>query len=145
MRVSELIRSMAEDFPSVQVVADEAALARTVEVPRRLMVQALHGIMKNARQASAADAEVEVHVIDRPGSAFLELKIKDHGMGMSEHVLSRVGEPFFTRKPTGEGMGLGVFFARSVVEQMDGRIELESREGEGTCVHVELPWISSDS
>lgn len=145
VRVSELIRSMAEDFPPVQVVADEAALARTVDVPRRLMVQALHGIMKNARQASAADAEVEVHVIDRPGSGFLELKIKDHGMGMSEHVLSHVGEPFFTRKPTGEGMGLGVFFARSVVEQMDGRIELESREGEGTCVHVELPWSSSES
>jgi two-component system sensor histidine kinase RegB len=142
VRVSELVEATAEEFPPVQILADEAVLGRRVEVPRRLMLQALHGIMKNARQASTPDDEIQIRVMDRPGSDLLALEIRDQGSGMNSHVLRHVGEPFFTQKPAGEGMGLGVFFARSVVEQMNGRIEFVSREGEGTRVHIGLPWSS---
>lgn len=140
--VSELIETIAEDFFHVRISADDSILERRVEIPRRLMVQALRGIMKNARQASAVDDLIEIIVAEGTDVDFLRLQIKDQGTGMSESVLRHVGEPFYTQKPTGEGMGLGVFFARSVVEQMNGTIELESREGEGTCVSIELPWGS---
>ena len=59
---------------------------------------------------------------------------------MSASVRERAGEPFFTTKVTGQGMGLGLFFARSVFEQLGGGLNLESVPGEGTTVKVEMPW-----
>jgi signal transduction histidine kinase len=45
--------------------------------------------------------------------------------------------PFVSRKPT--GFGLGAFEARQLVEAMGGRLEVESREGVGTCFRIALP------
>ena len=58
---------------------------------------------------------------------------------MEPEELSRAGEPFFTTKPPGRGMGLGLFIARSVVEQLGGSLELDSRVGAGTTATVRLP------
>lgn len=142
VRVSELIDAIADGFSPFRVRAEDSTLARTVEIPRRLMVQALRGIMKNARQASGETDEIEVKVMVSTQIEGIQIQIQDHGDGMSEDVLRHVGEPFFTQKPPGEGMGLGVFFARSVVEQVNGRLELDSQAGSGTYVRIELPWNS---
>ena len=57
---------------------------------------------------------------------------------MSPEVLARVGEPFFSTKPPGQGLGLGLFIARTLSEQMGGRLSLESRPGKGTTATVEI-------
>ena len=138
--VSELIEAISEGFSPLRVRGEDSIRSRTVEIPRRLMVQALRGIMKNARQASGETGEIELELVASTQVEGLEIQIRDHGMGMSEDVLRHVGEPFFTQKPPGEGMGLGVFFARSVVEQMNGRVDIESEAGSGTSVRIALPW-----
>jgi two-component system sensor histidine kinase RegB len=58
---------------------------------------------------------------------------------MPPDVLARVGEPFFTTKRPGAGLGLGVFLARSLCEQMGGRLTLESSAGLGTTARMEIP------
>jgi two-component system sensor histidine kinase RegB len=57
---------------------------------------------------------------------------------MTPEVLARVGEPFFSTKPPGRGLGLGLFIARTLSEQMGGRLYLESRPGRGTTATVEI-------
>ena len=52
-------------------------------------------------------------------------------------VLPSVCEPFFTTRQ--EGTGLGLAIAKRYVEQNGGRLEIESRPGEGTTVRVRLP------
>jgi two-component system sensor histidine kinase RegB len=69
----------------------------------------------------------------------LRIVVKDSGRGMTREVLQRAGEPFFTTKEPGSGMGMGLFLARSVIERIDGQLEIQSAAGEGTTVRVTLP------
>ena len=58
---------------------------------------------------------------------------------MSADHLSHAGEPFFTTKPAGDGTGLGLFVARSSIEQLGGSLSLSSTVGQGTTATVILP------
>jgi len=59
------------------------------------------------------------------------------GRGGGRADLPHVFDPYFTTKRTGTGLGLAI--ARKVVEALGGSIRMESREGEGTRVEIELP------
>jgi signal transduction histidine kinase len=55
---------------------------------------------------------------------------------MDEVTLARAGEPFFTTKPAGAGFGLGLFLARTFVEEWGGQFSLSSEPGRGTVAAV---------
>ena len=63
----------------------------------------------------------------------LRLSIEDNGIGMPENIREQIFSAFFTTKPVGEGTGLGLSITRSIIEEKhDGKIEVESKEGEFT-------------
>jgi two-component system sensor histidine kinase RegB len=105
--------------------------------PPGLIARAIVNIVRNALQASPAQAGVDLLSSAEAGT--VTIRIIDTGTGMPEDVLARAGEPFYTTKPPGEGTGLGLFVARSTVEQLGGRVTISSREGTGTTVTVTLP------
>jgi two-component system sensor histidine kinase RegB len=57
---------------------------------------------------------------------------------MAPELLARVGEPYFSTKAPGRGLGLGLFIARTLSEQMGGRLRLDSSPGRGTTATVEI-------
>ena len=68
----------------------------------------------------------------------LGVSIRDNGVGMSEETRKRIFEPFFsTRKGYGTGLGLSITYG--IIKKLGGRIEVQSREGEGTTFTVLLP------
>jgi PAS domain S-box-containing protein len=67
------------------------------------------------------------------------LSVRDTGTGMSEEVLRSAVEPFFTTKEPGKGSGLGLSQVYGTVRQSDGAMEIDSRVGVGTAVHLFLP------
>lgn len=69
----------------------------------------------------------------------VEFHVIDSGHGIPDELLERVFEPFFTTKRPGQGTGLGLSICKSIVEQFDGSIEIQSTVGEGTAVSVSLP------
>ena len=66
------------------------------------------------------------------------IRIQDDGVGMDEATRQRAFEPLFTTKPEGQGTGLGLSVSRAIVEAYDGRIDVESTLGAGSCFVVEL-------
>ncbi|MBF5043430.1 HAMP domain-containing histidine kinase [Aggregicoccus sp. 17bor-14] len=113
------------------------ALQATVRGPPRALARVLRGLVKNALQASPAEARVRVSAERVDGA--LRVAVQDSGRGMSPETLARAGEPFFTTKAPGEGMGLGLFLTRALLEQLGGSLELSSRPGEGTTAALVLP------
>jgi signal transduction histidine kinase len=71
------------------------------------------------------------------GAGDVLIEVRDTGGGIPSHVLPAVCEPFFTTRS--EGTGLGLAIAKRYVEQNGGRLEIESRVGEGTTVRIRLP------
>jgi PAS domain S-box-containing protein len=67
----------------------------------------------------------------------LQLEITDTGAGMTEEQIGHIFEPFYTTKS--QGLGLGMPYAKRVIEQHQGTINVESRPGVGTRIRVELP------
>ncbi len=71
---------------------------------------------------------------------YVNIFIKDNGMGMSREVKERVFEQFFTTKSVGKGTGLGLSISRQIVEDKhQGKLSCISALGEGTEFVIEIP------
>ncbi|WP_354317308.1 MULTISPECIES: ATP-binding protein [unclassified Pseudomonas] len=104
---------------------------------RDTLVGALLNLIENALQASDGPARLKVHLFRRDRT--LHLCVSDAGSGIDAELLTRLGEPFLTTKATGTGLGLAV--VKAVLRAHQGRLQLRSKVGRGTCVRVELPLI----
>ncbi len=69
--------------------------------------------------------------------------VRDDGVGMDESTRARVFDPFFTTKGP-KGMGLGMSVVYGIVERHNGKIDLESEPGRGTCFTVRMAAATSD-
>ncbi|WP_457555333.1 two-component system sensor histidine kinase NtrB [Candidatus Pyrohabitans sp.] len=99
--------------------------------------QVFINILLNAVQAINGAGEIRISTWSNAGEVFV--RICDTGMGIPEEHLTRIFEPFFTTRELGEGTGLGLAIAHGIVERHGGRIEVDSRPGEGSCFTVVLP------
>lgn len=72
---------------------------------------------------------------------YFVVKVLDHGPGIKEAVLERIFEPFFTTKDIDKGTGLGLATVRSIVEEHEGVVIVQSEVGSGSCFMVLLPVL----
>ena len=110
------------DSPPIPLLANSSALA-----------SAINNLLANALQAGATQLLVSAH---RAGDDVL-VRVVDNGRGMSRELLARIFEPFYTTRSNGTGLGLAV--VQSVVQAHQGKIEVASVEGEGSCFTLRLP------
>jgi signal transduction histidine kinase len=73
----------------------------------------------------------------------VHLVVEDTGEGMSESTQQQIFLPFFTTKDVDKGTGLGLSVVQGIVSAHQGRVEVESRLGEGTVFDVSFPYVSS--
>jgi signal transduction histidine kinase len=119
--------------PSVGIRMTDGERLRTVLV--NLVANSRDGI-RAAGEEAGRTGDIEVGCRGGPDGRVL-LWVADGGVGIPAGDLSRVFEPYFTSKRTGTGLGLAI--ARKVVDALGGTIRVESREGEGTRVEIDLP------
>ena len=93
-------------------------------------------IIENGLQAMNGNGKIFLSA-EKTTDSFVRILIRDTGHGVPADVVPRLFEPYFSTKTGGTGLGLAI--ARKNIEDNGGRIHVESKEGKGTTVTVDLP------
>ena len=80
-----------------------------------------------------------------PAGDYVEVCVSDTGTGMTEAVMHKAFEPFFTTKEVGKGSGLGLSQVLGFAKQSSGGVQIRTRIGEGTAVHIFLPRARTEA
>jgi len=132
-----IFRRQTPDTPKVELVREYATTAPAVHADPNQLKQALLNIYLNAQQAMPHGGTLRVGILTDPDDQRTSLRISDTGRGISAENLRRIFDPFFTTRARGTGLGLSI--ARRIVESFGGVILVESIEGHGTTVTIQLP------
>ncbi|MGL1956932.1 MAG: ATP-binding protein [Colwellia sp.] len=115
---------------------DLAPLPNIYAFPGKLN-QVFMNLLINARQSITDSGDIFIRTFQK--DLYVVIEIKDSGSGIAASVLPYIFTPFFTSKPVGEGTGLGLSISHGIIEQHDGKIEVISEEGKGSCFSVYIP------
>ena len=99
--------------------------------------QVFWNISLNAIRAMPAGGALTVHA--DPFDGGYRIVFSDSGRGMSEADLRRLFQPFRTGFPSGTGLGMAISYR--IVQEHGGKIDVQSRVGEGTAITVTLPAV----
>ncbi len=114
------------ELPNSPIVGrlDEASIHAAI---MNLMLNAIQAMPEGGTLTVACGSQNET----------LHISISDTGKGMTNEQIKSVFEPFYTTRA--QGLGLGMPYAKKIIEQHQGSIQVSSREGAGTRVEIELP------
>jgi signal transduction histidine kinase/CheY-like chemotaxis protein len=131
--------------PAIEVRVRIDPSSRFVISDANQLELALLNLAVNARDAMPAGGVLTIETrrttdVDRhlPKHEYVDLRVIDTGLGMTDEVRARAVEPFFTTKPVGQGTGLGLSQVYGVVRESGGALSIESEVGRGTTVCLTL-------
>jgi signal transduction histidine kinase len=136
----------------VEAAAEARGVAVHIQAPGPLppvtadaeaLTQVLVNLASNALDASPPGSRVELSAARDADE--LVLAVTDRGSGIAPQDLERIFRPFYTTKPVGQGTGLGLSICQGIVEQLGGRLGVQSRPGEGSRFEVRLPLTVPDA
>jgi two-component system NtrC family sensor kinase len=114
-----------------------------VWIDREQMKQVFMNLLLNAIQAMREGGSISIatRAVQRngaePSGEFVQVEIRDTGVGIPEENLQHIFDPFFTSKDEGSGLGLAV--SHQIVQEHGGFVTVESIVGKGTAFFVHVP------
>ncbi|MBF0544519.1 MAG: GHKL domain-containing protein [Candidatus Riflebacteria bacterium] len=123
----ELVMNLSPEIPAI--LGDSIRLEQVVL-----------NLISNARIAMESSGKEKTIKITSYRKEDLDvIEVEDNGPGIPEANMTKIFEPFFTTRAPGKGTGLGLSVTRKIIEEHKGKIEVESKVGEGALFRVILP------
>jgi signal transduction histidine kinase len=133
--VQNVVNLYAESVKSIQIEANLAPNFPLLSIDSEQITQALGNLIKNAIEAMPDGGTLNVST-QLVNEGKIRIKIQDTGIGMSPKTLAQIFTPYYTTKETGTGLGMAI--VQRIITDHDGQIFIESEEGIGTTVWIEL-------
>lgn len=119
----------------------------SIKTDKGMLVQLVWQLLDNAAQYSDEGDQIffKVYTVERTKKEITNcFVVKDNGVGMSKQFLEHIFEPFTREKNKMsnqvDGTGLGLYIVYQIVKLMNGEIQVESQENQGTCITVKLTF-----
>ena len=150
--LAELVRSTIEQM---HLMADEKDLSVIIDAPQPVYIsgdaarlkQVIVNLLDNAIKYTMAEGKIIFSVKAKPPKAILS--VKDNGIGIPSEAVPHVFERFYradkVRSRGLHGAGLGLPIVRLICQAHDGTVQVQSEQGAGTTVTVELPLADKSS
>ncbi|MGI9534666.1 MAG: PAS domain S-box protein [Thermodesulfobacteriota bacterium] len=102
----------------------------------------LSDLCMNAIDSMPGGGKLTIEVSNnKDKNGFSKISFTDKGTGIPKKILPFIFEPFFSTKPAGKGTGLGLAVAKRIIQDHGGNISIDSIEGKGTKVTINIPTI----
>ncbi|MBS4206170.1 PAS domain-containing protein [Lederbergia citrea] len=103
--------------------------------------QVVMNLIKNAIESMPLGGNIHIATTLMP-NGYVQIEVKDEGMGIPKEFLNRLGEPFYSNKEKGTGLGLMVSY--KIIENHRGTIQFTNNDEKGTTVTIKLPSDSGE-
>ncbi len=104
--------------------------------------QVFLNLIRNAADAIGEDGgTITIQSEFNQAQGNIRLSFADTGTGISEEDKEKIFDPFFSTKEAGKGTGLGLYISYTIIEEHEGKIEVESEPGKGAVFKVVLPGV----
>lgn len=117
------------------------------QVIMNLCTNAYHAMRESGGTLRVSLERVQIvageEILGLSEGAHARIVISDTGCGMNTQTKERIFDPYFTTKAVGEGTGMGLPVVHGIVNGLNGKIAVESKEGEGTTFEIFLPLMHS--
>jgi signal transduction histidine kinase len=135
---SSIEKNIANDLPMIN--GDPAALQSALE---NLII---NGIKYSPEKKWV---RIEANKTESKNYSLVEIRIIDHGIGISNSEISSIFKPFYRGRKAVDGQiqgsGLGLSITKHIIESHGGTISAKSTTGEGSVFTIRLPAIKDDS
>ncbi len=135
METLHILKAELEDLEIEVNVVKESGMLPKVFADENLLKQLYFNILRNAMEAMDGGGSITVDA--REEDDCVRVSFTDTGCGMDEDGMSNLFRPHYTTKPDGNGLGMTIIHA--IVRAHNGKIDIDSRPGEGTTVSVCIP------
>ena len=110
-----------------------------------ILEQVFINLLQNSLDAleEKGKGEIELHM-SLDGSEVV-VSFSDNGTGMPPEVQEKIFEPFYTTKGVGQGTGIGLSIVYGIIQEHQGTITCESKEGQGTAFEIRLPVYDNET
>ena len=106
-------------------------------IDKKWMIEAIENILKNCIEHSKENSKIEIECIKNP--LYTEIQIKDEGTGISKEDLPKIFDKFYKGKnSSSNSFGIGLSLAKSIIENHNGEISVESEENKGSKFIIKL-------
>jgi nitrogen fixation/metabolism regulation signal transduction histidine kinase len=135
--LSDVVNKAAGLYGEENVTVDEKTKGLYVEGDSSRLIRAFNNLIANALDSIyEADSKTPIRVEISEEGRHAVVKVIDQGTGIPTQKLDRIFEPRFTTKT--HGLGLGLAMVKSIVEQSNGDVSVESKEGKGATFIIKL-------
>jgi len=140
--IARILETQAKE-KSVGIAREFGENLPKVWIDREQMKQVFMNLILNAIQAMREGGSISISTrpVSRngaePSGDFVQVEIRDTGIGIPEENLQHIFDPFFTSKDEGSGLGLAV--SHQIVQEHGGFVTVESQIGKGTAFFVHVP------
>jgi len=138
--IIEKALSILENEFNLRHIRIEKHLSKKMEdvyLDEQQIRQVFVNVLLNAAQAIDKKGVITIRSLVERGKKSVRVEIIDSGPGILEDHLPRIFEPFFSTKTNGTGLGLSVSFG--IIQNHNGKIQVSSPTGNGTCITIDFP------